>query len=452
MKRHGSRHTPADVALHRFLSALIAFSCVAGVQVAASPDALAAGAGTSEGGASAPTRAFADDVAPAPTNTILAPMAPPASPSAADPLWVVRYDVARRLLYQGDFEGAEREFAGLTATATREQDRTLASELASLCRVFRQRGARFAALAPMNPSSQVVRTRRTTDELAWLYTAAVLYGVGTGGFIAAETRPESTAAVILPALGLAGVAVGGVVLADAGDGLPYGVPQAITTGLELGLAEGSAWTLWNQSHVDSGNEWKAGDAALVVWGVTTAGGIAGGTIGAVAGTTPGRTSLVGSAGLWSAVVTGLLSASLSGDDHGQRDDHGLLAAGIGINAGAVAGGLLAGPMSPSVARVRFIDLGALAGGLVAGGIYASASNGFRGNNDDGTVRGLFATTGLGVAAGVAAATYFSRGMAPDRGLERRARETSPESALAVHAAPTVIAAAGGAMLGAAGTF
>jgi hypothetical protein len=98
-----------------------------------------------------------------------------------------------------------------------------------------------------------------------------------------------------------------------------------------------------------------------------------------------------------------------------------------------------------------MDLGAIAGGVVAGGIFASASNGFRGGDRDGLLRGFYATTGLGVAAGFGAATFFTRGMAKDLGRES-GRDDDTRKALALQVEPTFAPAAGGGVIGAAGTF
>jgi hypothetical protein len=397
--------------------------------------------------AGVPSTAFDAIAQPLPSSEVEAPAtAELEQPTSVE--WARSYDLARRHLYEGDFTAAEREFTALASVATREQDRALASELSLVSRTFRERGARFAPMEEEN-AEKPARNERTTDELAWLYTSSVLYGFGTGAWLAFQTKPESVAGAILPALGIAGLAVGTVAFVDSQKTLKYGVPQAITTGLELGLGEGVTWALFNQASVHYDHEWKPETLATVVWGSATLGGVAGALIGSVTETTPGRTSLVGSGGLWTATVAGLLTAGMSGDAHGQRDDYALLAGGVGVNVGALGGALLAGPMSPSVARVRFMDLGAIAGGLVAGGIYASASNGFRGSDRDGVLRGFYATTGLGIAAGLGAAAYFTRGMTKDLGRKGR---VDARNALALHVEPTFAPVMGGGVIGAAGTF
>jgi len=365
-----------------------------------------------------------------------------------DAVWLREYANARKKLYDGELEAAEREFERLSQSTTNDRHRQLARELALLIRVWRSRGMRLVLGTAREAKALTSReTERTSDELATLYLASVGYGLGTGAWLAVQTEPKSAAAGVLPALGLAGVAAAGVALADARGGLKYGVPQSITTGLALGLAEGGVWALWNQSRVNSSDEWDDKTLANVIWGSATFGAVAGGVVGTLAGTTPGRASFVGSSGLWTGAISGLVAASFSGDENDERDDNALLAGAIGLNAGAVGGALLAGPVSPSVARVRFIDLGGIAGGVLAGGIHVSATDGLQ-EGDAGKMRGFFGTTALGIAVGLGAAAYFTRGMERDE----RGKASAMREATEVSAEPTLMAAPGGAMLGAVGSW
>ena len=149
------------------------------------------------------------------------------------------------------------------------------------------------------------------------------------------------------------------------------------------------------------------------------GAIAGGVIGATVGTTPGRASFVGWTALWTGVVSGLaVNAFTTESSSGQAP---LLAAGIGINAGALAGILAAGPVSPSIARVRFLDLGAIGGGLLVGGLYFAAANA------KSTEQAASAATAIGVAGGLAAAWAATASMPIDSPEDRAAAESKPAS-------------------------
>jgi hypothetical protein len=159
--------------------------------------------------------------------------------------------------------------------------------------------------------------------------------------------------------------------------------------------------------------------------------VGGGLVGTLRGTTPGRASFVGSSALWAGLVAGLFAGAVSSEDD-RQDDHALLASAIGLNVGAVAGAFAAGPVSPSIARVRFLDLGGIGGGLLFGGLYLAAA--------DRKLEGqaLLGATALGSALGLGVAWYATSGMPADR-IERSDRVSRPAMA---SIAPT----RGGAML------
>jgi len=131
-------------------------------------------------------------------------------------------------------------------------------------------------------------------------------------------------------------------------------------------------------------------------------------VGSYLGTTPGRASLMGSAAMWSALVAGTLIGGIT-----ENDDQAMLSAAIMLNVGAVAGVVAGAKMSPSIARVRFIDLGGLSGGLLVGGLYWTM------RDKDAGPRGILTATGLGMAAGLATAMMLTRGMEPDHLRKRR---------------------------------
>ncbi len=332
-------------------------------------------------------------------------------------------------------------FQKLSRSASNPHDAAMAQELARIAGNLHRRGLAFVRKADLGESSLSAKAagERTLDEAAVLYLNAVLYGLGTGGWLAVQTEADSAAGVILPALLLAGAAAGGVALADSGDPLPYGVPQSVVSGMYIGLEQGLVWSLWNQASVDRADEWEGKTIATVIWGSATLGAVAGGVIGGVSGTTPGRASFVGSASLWGGGLAGLTVAALSPDDN-QLDDRALLGAAIGLNAAAIGGALAAGPVSPSVARVRFLDLGGIAGGLLMGGLYISAAD------EETDARALSGTLALGIGVGLTAAWFATTGMEPDRGVDESEGPAKSDLSLS----PTLIPTQGGAMLGLAG--
>ncbi len=341
-------------------------------------------------------------VADADEPTESAPIAVP----DANASWWARYRAARKKMEEGQFADAAGDFDALATSAPDAATSAFVREDARICHAWASKNLALARQADLAESTAHARELnvRTTDELAVLYTNAVFYGIGTGAWLAVQTKPNSAAGGVLPALGLAGAAALGVYALDSGKPLGYGVPQSIVSGMYLGLLEGVAWTLWNQYRHTYYDSWSGEQVSTVIWGSASVGAIAGGVIGSMAGTTPGRASFVGSAGLWSSAVAGLLTLGVHPDNDGQ-DDHSFLAAALGLNAGAIAGALVAGDVSPSIARVRFLDLGGIAGFLLGSGLYLAAEP------DSGSAFGLM--TGIGIAGGLGVAWAATAKMPKD---------------------------------------
>jgi hypothetical protein len=330
--------------------------------------------------------------------------------------WRHRYAVARDRLLAGDFADAADRFDTLAREARAPQDRILAANMRDVARSWAERGlvlVKGSALGESTLSAKSVG-ERSTDEIAQLYANSVAYGIGTGLWIDAHTNPwASSGPTVLPLLLGAGAAVGTVALLDIGHPLHYGVPQSIVSGMYIGFEDGLVLGLWGLSQ--NGSRWSGTTVADVTWGLATVGAVGGGLLGTALGTTPGRASFVGSCALWTGVVSGFAAAALTGAGQ-DGGTNGLLAAEIGLNAGAIAGFVAAGPVSPSIARVRFLDVGAIGGWLLFGGLYLAASN----SQADGRV--FSAMTALGVASGLGVVWAATSRMPADR-LEPDRQET-----------------------------
>lgn len=338
---------------------------------------------------------------------VVVPTGPPA-PASAAASWSASYDRAKRQMLAGRFAEAAAAFAVLAASAPDGAHQLLATEQAAVCQVWAAGG--FTLVNGSSEEAQEMRAaradRRTTGELATLYTAAVLYGIGSGIALAAGTQPDDAASVILPSLLFAGGAAGLVALLDHQTQLRYGVPQSIVSGMFIGLEEAIAWSGWNQSRTVYTDEWSAGQMAALYWGTATAGALAGGILGSLYGTTPGRAALAGSGALWSAVIAGLATAAIVPSNE-KQDDRAFLAAALALNVGGVAAVMVGSSVSPSIARVRFIDLGGISGGLLFGGLYLSMAN----NHASG--ESASAWLAAGAAVGLGAAWFLTRDMEPD---------------------------------------
>jgi hypothetical protein len=395
---------------------------------------------------------------PVPAGTVpaVAPQSPPRGAPAATPAasqngdtdvarrqleWQQKYAEARARMLEGSFAEAASLFQVAVAAAPGPVEQALALENLALARAWAERGVMLAPRGtPLLPPTGPALDERTADEMAVLYTNSVFYGLGSGVWLAALTKPDSTAGAILPALGLAGGAAFGVGMWDGSHRLRYGVPQSIVSGMYLGLEEGVVLAFWNQARVRRVDEWEPETVATVIWGLSTAGAIAGGVVGSLRGTTPGRASFIGSAGLWTASVVGLATAALTTDDD-KRDDNALLAAGLSLNAGVIAGLAAAGPVSPSIARVRFIDLGGIAGGILLGGLYLAAADKHPKDQP------LMGALSLGMAGGLGLAWALTGKMEPDRGMGGVEMRRS-----VLDVSPTIVPERGGAVLAVRGSL
>jgi hypothetical protein len=375
------------------------------------------------------------------------PPAPPPGWQTNDTDWLNRYTVARERLLAGEFAKARELFAELVATATTAVDRVIAQELELLANNWTRRDLVLVRRGDLGESSASAKAagQPTTDELAILYTNAVVYGIGTGVWVGILTEPDSAAGAILPALGLAGAAAGAVAIADSQKLFRYGVPQSMVSGMYIGFQEGLVLTLWNQARVYRADEWSPKAVASVVLGASTVGAAAGAVVGSLGGTTPGRASFVGSAAMWSGLVSGLLVGAMAPDDD-TRDESALLAAAVGLNVGALAGVFAAGPVSPSIARVRFLDLGGIAGGLALGGLYVSAAG------DQSTAGGLMGISALGVAGGLTTAWFATSKMAADRVSEENRPAPGTPASIGATTTVSVAPVPGGAALAVRGAF
>jgi hypothetical protein len=241
---------------------------------------------------------------------------------------------------------------------------------------------------------------RTGDEITLLYLDAGLYGLGTAEFLVLRAGPSNFtgATVTLPYLGLGGLAPSVVAVADYLHAFRFGAAHTIATGMWFGLEEGIVWAVYDTT-LPNDQAWDTQTMATVIWGGASIGTVAGVITAATATTTPGRASLVHSTALWTSVLAGTATAASMSD---QRAEGGMLAAAVGLNAGLVGGLVLAPRVSPSVARVRVIDLAGLGGGIAVGGVALGIDPGGR------NPQVLFASTAVGVGAGLALGTFLTR--------------------------------------------
>jgi hypothetical protein len=364
------------------------------------------------------------------------------SPDAAKPAPAAdREAEATRLAWHDEYERAqaallaERDqeaallFERLIYSARTTEDRRVAEEFTKLARarVARERLRREAPHL------------RTTDELSILYTTAFIYGFGSSGWLALQIKPQTFPGAVLPFIGITTATVGGVAIADNYRPFRLGVPQAIAAGMYLGLGEG-IWLIGYQhsraTRRDDGSHWKSETVSTLLWTSATVGAATGGIVGGLREPKPGEASLTTSAALWSGLFGSFLGPALQPDEE-RAGETGFITGGIGYNLGLLAGWIAAQRVSPSIARVRFVDLGGLAGGLLGAGGYLLAAG------DDAEPRSGLLAAALGLGSGLGLAWWATDGVDAEVGGASATRQAW---------APTLMPVDGGWMVGASGTL
>ncbi len=365
--------------------------------------------------------------------------APASAQDTSKDEWQKRYDEARTDMIDGHFRAAEESFRALAAQGRTESERALAAEMARLSAIYAERDGR----TPPPPRANVPEIR-TTDEITLLYASAFLYGAGTGAWFLLQTQPDTALTATLPFAALTALPVVTVFTVDSLKKFPRGVPHAISAGLYLGLAQG-IWLAGYQNargarveseDARSSYRWSPEMNATVLWGSATVGATLGGLLGSAIETTPGRVSFTASTTMWAGVISGLSAGALLPNDE-MRREHAFLAGGIGLNAGLAGGLLFAGAVSPSVARVRLVDLLGIAGAIASAGFYLSVA----GDVDVRLAEGLGA---LGAGAGLATGWLVTSGMPKEVPASKRSAAPVMQ--------PHLRAAPGGGTLGVSGAF
>lgn len=357
------------------------------------------------------------------------------APRAESASWKSRFAEARAALLDRRYRPAQRAFFALAIDAPDEGSRVLALEMMQVAAEYGDRDERIPATEVVAPPVRV----RGNDEMTLLYMSSLLYGIGSGVWLLLETQPDSAVTATLPFAAATAAPVIAVATVDDYRKLARGVPHAISAGLYLGLGEGVLLTAMQNaraSHSAGDAAWKPETVAGVLWGGATLGGVVGGALGSSLVTTPGRVSFTASTTLWSGVVTGLASGALLPDDDHRRE-RAFGVASIGYELGLVSGLLLAGPVSPSVTRVRLVDLTGAATALAGTGLYLS----FASDPDRRTAEGIAAT---GALVGLTAGWWLTRNMKADL------PDHPATGFFAVQ--PSIEPVAGGALLGARGTL
>lgn len=379
-----------------------------------------------------------EEAPPAVTPTVAAPVGPPPEIVAQ---WRSFYERGKAAMATGSFPLAARMLNDVARQAPDPALQRQARELADLASYWSYN--RYILTPPTNTLPPSMRPKmalpdeRSIDELAFLYTNTLIWGTGFGVVVGFNADSGSASSFFLPAIGMSALGVGAVALADVKFGpLPYGVPQSITSGMYMGFEAGFYLAgILEGERVITRDEEKIFPG--LVWGSMTAGMLIGGLVSATNPTTPGRASFTSSGALWGGLFTSLVTVGFL---DGRFDSAPFVTGLIGAAAGGVTTGILGNSVSPSIARVRLIDVGAIGGGLVFGGLYASIADRFDG-------QALAFLTSAGIVAGIGTSAYLTRDMARDE-----PRRGNPSKAASRRMSPYMMPQQGGGTLGFSGTF
>ncbi|MCA9621950.1 MAG: hypothetical protein KC731_23155 [Myxococcales bacterium] len=198
-------------------------------------------------------------------------------------------------------------------------------------------------MPPPNTQSKV----STGLEIGLLYGTSVVYGAGVGVWIDAEIwgpdfdNIDPGLSVIPPLIGGA-IAPLSVFLVDRfayRNGMPSGLPSALSAGMITGAAYGMGISGLQWVSSDKENEWGfRGFARAEVIG-STLGGAAGGVMWWFLDPKPQTNVMIMSANFWGSATGAFFGGGASNGDWGQANDGTALGGFIGLNvavAGAVA--------------------------------------------------------------------------------------------------------------------
>lgn len=367
--------------------------------------------------------------------------------AAADvPNWDDRYAAAGRVLLDGDSSRAIDELTELVATAPTEPARRAAIEQLRLASERGRRDGRLPApwsepppspnlKPPETPSVPKGPRGRTVDELLVLGGSLAGYSVATGFWLdALDLKRNPSVGVPLLSVGFGGLAALGFAMLDRSDAFRYAVPQSIATGIDVGAALGLAAAVGAPSAGSSAAAYRR--STTLVWSFATVGGVTGAIVGSVLPATPGRASWVGTTALVTGItIGGVAGAAVGKSSRSQLETFGVSAA-IGGAVGLGVGFATTTLLSPSMARVRFIDLAWFSGGAISlGGCVASTKC---------TGSAALASLAVGTSVGFLAGFFGTWGLAPEK-LPRR--ETG-----AFRLAPYVAPEANGVSIGLGGAM
>ncbi|MGH7280748.1 MAG: hypothetical protein ACRELY_04435 [Polyangiaceae bacterium] len=255
---------------------------------------------------------------------------------------------------------------------------------------------------PPQPTPPPADTKRTGDEMFFLYGTSALWGVGSGIWLDSLAKVDDPGfAIIMPiAFGIA--APVGVYFWDNYSELDRGVPSSTATGLTLGALEGMGiagvqWQYTQNGACPPCTSWAFHTETTFTWLFSTGGGVGGYFFGEWVKPDPRSLGFIASGAGWGLAAGTLFGAGVT-KTHEDWKDGAAIAGLLGYNAGIVGAGALSLFWTPSWQTQKYMWLGWLAGTGVSMLVYPFY---LFGNSQD-WKHGLVANS-LGGLAGVAVA-------------------------------------------------
>jgi hypothetical protein len=178
---------------------------------------------------------------------------------------------------------------------------------------------------------------RSMNEMSFLYTTAVVYGVGLGVEVSSELRIKDPGLFLIAPVLLGVAAPAGAFALDQPKKMHRGLPMTIAAGLLLGAGEGLGIAGTQRVSADKNDEWKfRGFSRAMALGATV-GGIGGWLAGTWLEPPPNTTILAMSGALWGTAIGSMFGYGTTPGSYqwGRANDQTSLAGLIGYNVGAL---------------------------------------------------------------------------------------------------------------------
>ena len=211
-------------------------------------------------------------------------------------------------------------------------------------------------------------------ELASLYVTSAIWGVGTGVWIDMEAGVDNVGVGFIAPVVLGVAAPAAVAIVDGAafrDGMPEGLPSAVSAGLVIGAAEGLGIASYQSVTASDADAWGIRGLSRSVFLGSTVGGIGGGLLGYFLEPAPETNVFVGSATVWGATIGSFLGggASAAGADWSQTNDSLALGGLVGLNLAVVGAATTSVFWTPSYNQIAWMWGGMAIGAVATTPIY-----------------------------------------------------------------------------------